>query len=90
MIIFLDDTDRENFLLASDCLHLKVLYHIIKTIGHDANPWYADIDNKEAIAQELGISIPTLNRQISILKTNNIIKSESRGKYKLNLNMLKL
>jgi hypothetical protein len=90
MIIFLDDTDKENFLLASDCLHLKVLYYIIKDIGHDVNPWYAEIDNKHAIIDKLDISMATLDRQIRILKDNNIIVSVSRGKYKLNLNMLKL
>jgi hypothetical protein len=90
MIIFLDDNDKENFLLASDCLHLIVLHYIIKEIGHDSNCWYADADNKQVIIDELNISTATLNRQIKILKKNRIIKSEARGKYKLNLNMLKL
>lgn len=90
MIIFLDQEDKENFLLASDCLHLKVLYYIIKQVSHDTNPWHADMDNKESIMDKLEISLATMNRQVNILKNNKIIIQKSRGKYMLNINMLKL
>ena len=90
MTIFLDQEDRENFLLASDCLHLKVLYHIITDIKYDANPWYADIENKEKIMNKLDISLATMNRQLAKLKSTKILVLEAKGKYKLNLNMLKL
>ena len=82
---------QESVLLKSNDRTFHVLYWILKQTDFEKNLWYADKVNKKFIMVKLKIAPPTLDKHIASLKDRDLIRTaETRGRYRLNLEILSL
>jgi DNA-binding IclR family transcriptional regulator len=87
--VYLDT--NESVLLKSNDRTFHVLFYILRQLDFERNLWYADKQNKLAIMNKLGISPPTLDKHIASLKERNLIETaETRGRYRLNMEIFSM
>jgi len=87
--VFLDT--KESVLLKSKDKTFHVLFHILRQMDFEHNTWYADKTNKIFIMNKLGIAPPTLDKHLSSLKERELIlPTDSRGRYRLNLEIFEI
>lgn len=87
--VYLDTND--SILLKSKDKTFHVLFHILRQADAEHNTWYADKVHKKQIVEKLHISPTTLDKHIASLKERNLIRAtETRGKYKLNMQIFSL
>jgi predicted transcriptional regulator len=81
ILVYLDTKD--SILLKANDTSFHALYHIIQQTDLLANTWYADNFNKNLIIDELGVSLPALEKMIASLRERGLLIKIQRGKYKL-------
>lgn len=81
ILVYLDTKD--SILLKANDTSFHALYHIIQQTDLLANTWYADNFNKNLIVDELGVSLPALEKMIASLRERGLLIKIQRGKYKL-------
>ena len=87
--VYLDTND--SVLLKSNDRTFHVLFYILRQLDFERNLWYADKQNKLNIMTKLGISPPTLDKHIASLKERDLIRTaETRGRYRLNMEIFSL
>ena len=87
--VYLDT--KESVLLKSNDRTFHVLFHILRQLDFERNLWYADKENKIIIMNKLGISPPTLDKHLASLKERDLITTaETRGRYRLNLEIFSM
>lgn len=86
--VYLDTKD--SILLLSKDRAFHVLYYILNQADFERNIWYADKIHKNRIMIKLEISPATLDKHIKSLKERKLIISESRGRYRVNTQILSM
>ena len=81
ILVYLDTKD--SILLKANDTSFHALYHIIQQTDLLSNTWYADNFNKNLIVDELGVSLPALEKMIASLRERGLLIKIQRGKYKL-------
>ena len=85
--VYLDTKD--SILLLSKDKTFHVLYYILIQADSEHNIWYADKIHKKRIMLKLEISPVTLDKHIASLKQRKLIlKTDSRGRYRINTQLL--
>lgn len=86
--VYLDTKD--SILLLSKDRAFNVLYYVLNQTDTERNIWYADKIHKQRIMNKLDISPATLDKHIKSLKDRKLIISESRGRYRINTQILSM
>jgi predicted transcriptional regulator of viral defense system len=81
ILVYLDTKD--SILLKANDTSFHALYHIIQQTDLLSNTWYADNFNKNLIVDELGVSLPALEKMIASLRERGLLIKIQRGKYRL-------
>lgn len=85
--VYLDTKD--SILLLSKDKTFHVLYYILVQTDAEHNIWYADKIHKKKIMLKMDISPVTLDKHIASLKQRKfILKTDARGRYRLNTQLL--
>ena len=85
--VYLDTKD--SILLLSKDRAFHVLYYILNQADFERNIWYADKVHKKKIMMKLEISPVTLDKHLASLKQRKLIlKTDSRGRYRINTQLL--
>lgn len=81
--VYLDTSN--SILLKSNDKSFHLLYYILKQINSETLEWYADKINKEELMKTLDLKLITLDKQLQSLRERDLLlKTNLRGKYKLN------